>query len=338
MNARILAIIGSVEDAELAKARTESLDAFVRDLRELRELSGLSYRSIALIISQQREAAGARPGASQIAHTTVSDAFRLGRQRVNPVLVGEIVQALGLDADESKRWRERCVAAMAARTEQVANRAPSVEHASVTPQLNPVAHRPALMVLLAVVGAGVLLNATGKFLNPLFGDFFFFDMIGTAAVAILLGPWWAALVGAIFAIIELTKGNVGDALFATTMISAGILWGYGARRWGLGDTLPRFLGLSVLVALMTSALAVPITVLYFGGEPGRGFDGFFQSLSTTGANLWVVVGLTNLAVSVADKVLTGAVAFYLAKPLSKYLTTSDQPSQWTTTLARDLDR
>ncbi|MDT0158260.1 hypothetical protein Q9R19_11540 [Microbacterium sp. ARD32] len=327
-----------MKEAELAKARTESLDEFVRDLRELRELSGLSYRSIALIISQQREAAGARPGTSQIAHTTVSDAFRLGRQRVNPVLVGEIVQALGLDADESKRWRERCVAAMALRTEQVANRTPSVEHASVTPQVSPVAHRPALAVLLAVVGGGVLLNATGKFLNPLFGDIFFFDMIGTAAVAILLGPRWAALVGAIFAIIELTKGNVGDALFATTMISAGILWGYGARRWSLADTLPRFLGLSVLVALMTSALAVPITVLYFGGEPGRGFDGFFQSLSTTGANLWVVVGLTNLAVSVADKVLTGALAFYLAKPLSKYLTMGDETSRWTTTLARDLDR
>ncbi len=302
-------------EAELAKARSESLDEFIRDLRGLRESAGLSYRSIAANISQQREAAGASSAAAKIAHTTVSDVFRLGRQRVNPALVAEIVQALGFDADESRQWRERCVAAMARRTEQATSEVSS-------PPLDPVPQRPTLLTILAVVGAGVLINATGKFLNPLLGDVFFFDMIGTAGVAILLGPWWAALVGAIFALIELAKGNVGDALFATTMISAGILWGYGARRWGLADSLPRFLTLSVLVAFLTSLLAVPITVLYYEGKAGRGADGVVESIVTTGIGIWVAVALTNLAVSVMDKVLTGAMAFYLARPLGKYISGS----------------
>lgn len=304
-------------EAELAKTQSETLDDFIGDLRGLRELTGLSYRSIAVAISQQREAAGASLGAAQIAHTTVSDAFRLGRQRVNPVLVGEIVQALGLDPDEAQQWRERCVAAMAGRPEREPRKPEPSGVEDFTPPADPSLNRPTPLAALAIVVAGVLLNSTGKFLNPLFGDIFFFDMIGTAVVAVLLGPWWSALVGAVFSLVELLKGNVGDALFATTMITSGLLWGYGARRWGLADTLPRFLGLSVLIALMTSALAVPITVLYFGGEPGRGFDGVFQSISTMGINLWVMVGLANLTVSVMDKVLTGTVAFYLARPLTK---------------------
>ncbi|MCM3615745.1 hypothetical protein M3672_15035 [Microbacterium enclense] len=311
--------------AEAAKAQRETLDHFIGDLRALRELTGQSYRALAVAIAQQREAAGASPGAAQIAHTTVSDAFRLGRQRVNPVLVREIVQALGLDSDEAEKWRERCVAAMAARPTGMLAGPPvakPVTSEEFAPQELAPRSRAFFLTPVVIVVAGVLLNSTGKFLNPLLGDVLFFDMIGTAAAGILLGPWWAALVGALFAGIELLKGNVGDALFATTMISSALLWGYGARRWGLADTLPRFLGLSVLVALLTSALAVPITVLYFGGEPGRGFDGLFQSISTVGLNMWVMVGLANLTVSVVDKVLTGAVAFYLARPLKTLLNPS----------------
>ena len=160
---------------------------------------------------------------------------------------------------------------------------------------------------------GVLLNATGKFFNPLLGDILFLDMIGTAVVALLVGPWWAALSGLLFMLIELLKGNVGDALFATTMITSGLIWGFGAKRWGMGDTLPRFLGLSVLVAVTTSLIAVPITVIYYGGEAGRGVDGLITSATAMGMSLWVIVGGSNLAVSLLDKVLTGAAAFYIAK-------------------------
>lgn len=88
-----------------------------------------------------------------------------------------------------------------------------------------------MLAAFAIVLAGVLLNAAGKFMNPLLGDVLFLDMIGTATVALVLGPWWAALAGVLFMLVELLKGNVGDALFATTMVTSGLIWGYGAKRW-----------------------------------------------------------------------------------------------------------
>lgn len=294
--------------------RVESLDAVILEFRALRESKGASYRSIATQISTQREASGAIPAAAQIAHTTVSDAFRLGRSRVSPLLIEEIALAMGEEPEAASQWRARCVAAMSPRAgvNGQGRLVPALPSASSGEGRNAAALSTTTIVL-----GGVLLNAVGKFFNPLLGDVLFFDMIGTATVALLLGPWWAALSGVLFMLIELLKGNVGDALFATTMISSGLIWGYGAKRWGLADTLPRFLGLSVLVAVTTSVIAVPITVLYYGGEAGRGVDGLITSVTAMGISLWVTVGGSNLAVSLVDKVLTGAAAYYLAKLITR---------------------
>lgn len=308
-------MIGRVNDQEDPPLRTESLDAVILALRALRDSEGVSYRAIAREISAQREEMGATPAAAKIAHTTVSDAFRLGRSRINPILVEEIARALGASGESAAQWRARCVAAM---SEPIGSRprTPSLSksepHAPTSLGLGEVTRRPSLATISAIVFAGVLLNAVGKFVNPLLGDLFFFDMIGTAAVALLLGPWWSALVGALFMLIELLKGNFGDALFATTMITSGLIWGYGAQRFGLGRTLPRFLVLSALVAIVTSAIAVPITVLYYGGAAGRGVDGLVASATEMGVSLWAVVGGSNLAISLFDKLATGAAAYYLA--------------------------
>lgn len=300
-----------MSDLSAQPAPTDTLDSVAADLKALRESTGMSYRALAAAITEHRQAEGLTHAAAQIAHTTVADVFRTGRARINIALVVEIVRVLGGDGEE---WRLRCVRAMRARSEQIVRRdadavaggddavaggADAVALGSVAPG-----------VAIVVIGA-LLLNSVGKFFNPLLGDLFFFDMVGTAVAALLLGPWWAALVGVLFVTVELLKGDVGGALFAMTMITSGLIWGYGVR-FGFGRTLPRFVGLSAVVACATTAIAVPITVVYYGGNPGRGYEGIF-AWATELMDVWAVVGLTNLLVSVADKVLVGVIAFFLAR-------------------------
>lgn len=344
-----------MSDLSAQPVRADTLDSVAADLKALRESVGMSYRGLAAAITAQRQAEGRTPAAAQIAHTTVADAFRTGRARINIDLVVEIVRALGGDGEE---WRQRCVQAMRVRSEQTAQReadaavggadARAVESgapdavasgasgavesgaagraasdlgSSGLASADPASDRGALVahvrrpgtVAMVVIGA-LLLNAVGKFFNPLLGDLFFFDMVGTAVAALLLGPWWAALVGVLFVAVELLKGDVGGALFAMTMITAGLVWGYGVR-FGLGRTLPKFIGLSAVVAAVTTAIAVPVTVLYYGGNPGRGYEGIF-AWATELMDVWAVVGVTNLLVSVADKVLVGVTAFFLARAVA----------------------
>lgn len=302
-----------MSDLSAQPAPTDTLDSVAADLKALRESTGMSYRALAAAITEQRQAEGLTHAAAQIAHTTVADVFRTGRARINIALVVEIVRVLGGDGEE---WRLRCVRAMRARNEQIvrseadaSGRGASDLVSSDRGALVADVRRPGA-VAIVVIGA-LLLNSVGKFFNPLLGDLFFFDMVGTAVAALLLGPWWAALVGVLFVTVELLKGDLGGALFAMTMITSGLIWGYGVR-FGFGRTLPRFVGLSAVVACVTTAIAVPITVVYYGGNPGRGYEGIF-AWATELMDVWAVVALTNLLVSVADKVLVGVTAFFLAR-------------------------
>lgn len=278
----------------------------------LRASRAVSYRELAARITRQREADGISPAMARIAHTTVSDVFRPGRSRLNAELVAEIVRALGVDPEVAEEWRERVARrASGSGVRPVPPEAPAVPEPSAALEVPAGRHASAVRAI-AIVAAGLLLNATGKFFNPLLGDIFFVDMVGTATVALVGGPWLAALVGVLFVTVELLKLEFGGALFAVTMISAGLIWGYGAR-YGWGRTLPRFLAVSAVVAVATSAIAVPISVMYYGGNVDRGLDVLFAWMRGAGLGPWFAVGGVNLTVSLLDKVLTGAIAFMLAR-------------------------
>ncbi|KAA9134512.1 hypothetical protein [Microbacterium caowuchunii] len=291
-----------------------TLDALALELRALRESNGVSYREIAARITRRREQDGTPPATARVAHSTVSDVFRLGRARINADLVVEIVLALGVDEEDARGWRERCIRAMS-----TLRQSPDAAGIDPAPVSGTRPLRSSAGTITLVLAGAVLLNATGEFLNPLIGNVLFLDMIGTAIAAILLGPWWAALAGVIFLIVELLKGDVGHALFAVTMVTSGLIWGYGVQRFELGRTLPRFLGLSAVVAVATTLIAVPVTVFYFGGTAGRGIDGFIAWATTAGADVWAALGASNLTISLVDKILTGAVAFFAAPYVSRVL-------------------
>jgi uncharacterized membrane protein len=92
--------------------------------------------------------------------------------------------------------------------------------------------------ILPVVVVGLLLNLLGRYfastrlsftsISPDMPDFLFLDMAGTALVAFVAGPWWAAIVGIL--------GSAFDGLyytayfpFGTVSIVGGLTWGYLAR-------------------------------------------------------------------------------------------------------------
>lgn len=286
------------------------IDALVSELRTLREVKGVSYRELATTITDRRIADGKNPAAARIAHTTISDAFRLGRRRLNAGLIAEIVAALDEDEDSVATWRAR-VAGAAAGDPAPVDPLPAAEpmsHPAVAPR---VGRSPGW--ILVVLIAGLLLNSTGKFLNPLLGDVFFFDMVGTALAAILAGPWVGAGVGVLFIGVELLKGQLVAAMFSITMVTAGLIWGFGARRYGLAESLPRFLALSALVAVATSLIAVPITVFYLGGVTDRGLDELRDAvIAVTAFDDESAIGLVNFLVSLIDKLAVGAAAYSIA--------------------------
>ncbi len=103
--------------------------------------------------------------------------------------------------------------------------------------------RRALLLLVVCV----VVNLLGRSLVELLHLPVHLDMVGTAIAALALGPWRGAAVGLATNLLGVAESGPVSVPFALVNVAGALVWGYGARRWGLGRSLPRFLGLNVLV-------------------------------------------------------------------------------------------
>lgn len=175
--------------------------------------------------------------------------------------------------------------------------------------------------VVTLVPLAAALNIVGGMINEALKLPTFLDMIGTCVAAIVLGPWWGALVGIIT--------NVGGSFitgpvnipFALANVTGALVWGYGVRSWGMGASLPRYLVLNILVAIAVTAVAAPIVVFVFGGSTGHSSDAITAAFAQAGNDLITSVFASSIIVSLADKIIAGFVGLAIIEALPPNLTT-----------------
>jgi len=372
-----------------------SLDDIALALRELRNIHGSpSYTEIGARIVENRMAAGKTQQEAAVGRTTVYDCIKLGRTRMNPELIAEIVYAITADDELAEFWRQRCVDAQLARknkmifdmesgnvnadaatlasnnhvapffsaaasdqlavssvespdadTAEVASELlPSVTppldlvaqpiamadrlHLNVPRETSEVSHKSATTAtafgsrksqrfIVVMLFLGILINVLpGYLISNTFGGYFplFLDMIGTAAVAITLGPWWGALVAGLTSLVQVGPfGTITDNFpaiaFGLVAMSGALTWGYGVRRWKLGANLYRFVLLNIMVGLVCSIVAMPVLHLLFGGQMNNYIGQLMADNALAhGTAPGIAVFATNLIMSLADKMLVGLIA------------------------------
>ena len=268
-----------------------TLDRLALDLQELRVQSGSpSYTLIAQGVSRVRTARGMTPEEARVGRTTVYDAFRTGRSRIDVDLVLDIVRALGVDEAEVARWRSRCVTA---RPE-----APVVEERTAGPS--------ATWIVAILLGC-VAVNLLGRVLVDGLQLPLYLDMVGTAVAAVLLGPWRGAAVGVATNLLGVVTSGLISLPFALVNVVGALIWGYGFRRFGAARSPSRFLLLNVVVAVACTVVAVPILV-FAHGVTGNGADSVMARVEAAGHGLLLAVLSVNLLTSVADKLIAGFIA------------------------------
>lgn len=176
-----------------------------------------------------------------------------------------------------------------------------------------------LTYVVALVPVAAALNIVGGQINTILHLPTFLDMIGTAVVAIVLGPWWGALVGVITNVVaSFISGPIGLP-FALCNVVGALIWGY-AIRWGLGKKYWSFFLVNIVVAFFVSLVAVPIYVFIFGGATGHFSDMMTAAFLAMGQNLFVSVFSSNILVSLADKIISGFVALAIIEALPANMT------------------
>ena len=173
--------------------------------------------------------------------------------------------------------------------------------------------------VIALVPAAVALNIVGSYINTALKLPTFLDMIGTAVVAITIGPWWGALAGALTNTINGFISTPINLPFAACNVIGALVWGYGVRL-GMGKTMVRYFILACLVALAVTLMAVPIYVFVFGGATGAFSDMMTAAFVGMGQNLVVSVFSSNIVVSLADKIIASFVALAILEALPPMLT------------------
>lgn len=289
----------------------DSLDRIARDLVAFKDTRGpLSYGELARRVGEVRIARGVPAASAYPARTTVYDVFRPGRARMDPVLVHDIVRALGADDAEADTWIERYhrvrrLTEPAARQRPVPIVAapPPVER----PRPLPAARIRRRLTPLTLVGC-LLLNFAGLVVVQQLHLPLYLDMAGTAVAAIVFGPWYGVGVGLLTNLCGVAVGIPGAAPFALVNAVGALVWGYGVRRFGMGGDIVRYFQLNLLVALACSLVGAPLNVLLFNGFSGHGSDTVTLSLETMGLPMVAAAFSTNLLTSVIDKLLTGFIA------------------------------
>jgi energy-coupling factor transport system substrate-specific component len=326
------------QGADVASGRWDPL---ITRLQALRQAAGEpSFAELARRISALRIAAGADEHAARIARSSVHDAFRLGRTRVNIPLVREIVLALDGDPAVVDVWlAELSTATVPSGPAPVTG--PSAEDVTDTvsePDANPgpdtpgpgaaaeprwaSAARPApalaagLLMLLCVVA-----NRLGAGVTTYLHLAFYLDMVGTAVVAMALGPWRGAVVGVVTNLAGAVVDGPTALPFALVNVVGALVWGYGVRRYGFGRSLGRFFLLNLVVAACCTLVAAPLLVLMYGGSVGQGQDRLTYSFLALTHQLAISVGIGNLTTSIVDKVLSGFIALVAVSSLPAWLRT-----------------
>ncbi|MEJ1154102.1 hypothetical protein [Microbacterium marmarense] len=328
------------------------LDSFVSDFQLLRLESGeLSYTQIADQVCKLRESRGVSPATAYVGRSTVYDAFRRGRRRINPALVADIATVLGESPERAEWWRRYCIQARngdpslkAAAPEQTVMAA-SDDGAQLSPQLTPstsladaaapaaapaapvaarrnkpargAADRRRIIATLLIVMLSVAANMAGSETAVALSLPIYLDMIGTAVAAITLGPWWGVLVAVsthgLFAVIDASADGLP---FMLVNITGALLWGYGVRVWRLDRTPLHFFGLTLAVALACTLVATPVIVFVFGGASTNvGAQAIAENIAIVGAQAVGTVFSSNIITSVLDKLVAGFIALVVAPAL-----------------------
>lgn len=294
------------------EAKSEgSFDGIVTDLRELRVKTGVvTYAEIARRIGRHRGQLNGDGVNDAPARSTVYDAFRLGRSRLNPELVGQIVRALGEDEQSVRQWKVRCYQVQAS-SERNCERDPvcigdPVESPANTQPLKP--DRSRYIYVGSVMLVCVLLNALGYALVGKLHLALYLDMVGTAAGAIMLGPWYGVAIAVLGNAAGMAIHGPMALVFALVNVAGALVWGYGVRRSAWAATFTQFFRLNLVVAVVCTLVAVPLLMLGYHGGSGHTSDQLTYTFTSSGQNLLSAVFLSNGITSILDKLATGFIA------------------------------
>lgn len=164
-----------------------------------------------------------------------------------------------------------------------------------------------------LIPMGVALSVVAAYIvNVVKVPFLYLDVLGVVLVALLAGPWSAALTGVFVNVVEGFLVNPTFWAYTPLQVAFGLAAGYMARR-GWFRRYWKVVVVGLVLAVISIVMGAPITVLAFGGVTGTGSDAVTAFFRATGVNIWSAVIGQTLVVEPIDKIVTALLAALIVK-------------------------
>lgn len=174
------------------------------------------------------------------------------------------------------------------------------------------------MMSVLLIPVAVAINIVGFQLVQLLRLPVYLDTIGTIMIAMIGGPWLGAVTGFLTNAINAIFNPV-YLPYSIVSISIGIVAGFMSKKGMFLKKWKVFVA-AIILTLVTTVTAAPITVILFGGGTGHSTTAITAILLASGKNIWTSVISSTLIGDAADKIISVFVAYAIVKKMSsRYL-------------------
>ncbi|MFC4801278.1 CD3073 family putative ECF transporter S component [Neobacillus sp. GCM10023253] len=170
-------------------------------------------------------------------------------------------------------------------------------------------------MILTYSAMGIALNVIlGTVVSSLKIPLLFLDTIGTVLIAVLFGPWWGALAGALTnVVLGVTTG--GSAIFfGLVNVAIALVVGYIAKRF---DFTKWYVALitGLILSVVAPLIGTPIAVAIFGGLNGSGMDVVVLWLRAAGDSVFASTFISRITGNFVDKIITCLLVMFMVTRL-----------------------
>lgn len=128
----------------------------------------------------------------------------------------------------------------------------------------------------------------------------FLDTLGTIFGAVLLGPFYGAIIGLLTNVTQGVLTNPKDIPFALVNVAIGLIVGFIARKYKFD--LKTAIGTGLILSVVAPLIGTPIAIWIYGGLTGGGTDFIFLWLVKSGQEIFTAAFLPRIVGNLVDKI------------------------------------
>ncbi|MCM3766083.1 CD3073 family putative ECF transporter S component [Neobacillus niacini] len=174
-------------------------------------------------------------------------------------------------------------------------------------------------MILTYSAMGIALNVIlGTVVSALKIPLLFLDTIGTVLVAVLFGPWWGALAGALTNVVLGVTTGPTAIFFGLVNVAIALVVGYMAKKF---DFTKWYIALitGLILSVVAPLIGTPIAVAVFGGLNGSGMDLVVLWARAAGESVFASTFISRITGNFVDKIVTCLLVMYIITRLPAFL-------------------